>query len=63
MEVSPEEKIMTRKPHHPLPDDDRAEKNRVPERRENAEGENERSEQPEPKNRTYRYPDGEPYNA
>jgi hypothetical protein len=54
---------MTKKPHHPLPDDDRAEKDRVPERRENGEGANERTEQPEPKNRTYRYPDDEPYNA
>jgi len=59
---------MTRKPHHPLPDDDRAEEDRVPERRqndggENTRGENERTDQPGPKKRTYRYPDGEPYKA
>lgn len=34
---------MTRKPHHPLPDDDRAEEDRVPERRQNDGGENTRA--------------------
>jgi hypothetical protein len=54
---------MTKKPHHPLPNDDRAEKDRVPESREDADGSAEQTEQPDLKNRTYRYPDGQPYKA
>lgn len=54
---------MTKKPHHPLPDDDRAEIDRVPESRENADGSEDQSEQPDLKNRTYRYPNGQPYKA
>jgi hypothetical protein len=53
---------MTKKPHHPLPDDDRAEIDRVPESRENG-GSEEKAKQPAPKNRTYRYPDDQSYKA
>lgn len=53
---------MTKTPHHPLPDDDRAEIDRVPESRENT-GNDERGEQRDQKSRTYGYPDGQPYKA